>query len=260
LALFNAGANDRVRDPTRYAHRPTVLALEARILWLLGRVEEAVDVAKESVDEAVQLEHKLSLCCALASGACPVACWIGDTDQIRNYLSLLEPLSREMSLINWQGQAQCYSYALRVDGPGTSPHWWTEFDHLAASTHETLATVNWRFVTPLAIDRAKSGKAGYSSAEIFRALGENKLACGVVAFSEAERLFRTSLRISKSQGALSWQLRAATSLATLQQSTGRLNEAEDVLASAIDEMRQGHRSRDYVKAIAVLDQIRQRTA
>jgi hypothetical protein len=248
------------RDLTRYAHRPTVLALESRTLWLLGFADDAVQVAAQSVEEAIQLDHKLSLCCALASGACPVACWRGDINEVQRLLGLLQPLCNEMSLINWQGQAQCYAYALPGHEPGSGPHFWEQFDHLAPSSHEILATVNGRFLTPLAVDRAKSGKAGYATAEIYRALGENLLASGTVSCKESEKLFKSAIATAKRQGALSWELRASTSLAKLLRRNGHIQEAVDLLYAMLDRMPQGHGSRDYRNALALLAEIRRRAA
>jgi predicted ATPase/DNA-binding winged helix-turn-helix (wHTH) protein len=251
---------DRPSDPTRYAHRPTVMALESRTLWLLGYADDAVQVAAQSVEEAVKLDHKLSLCCSLASGACPVACWRGDLSEVQRLLAVLQPLSNEMLLINWQGQAQCYAYALPGHEPGNGPHFWEQFDHLAPSSHEILATVNSRFLTPVAVDRAKSGKAGYATAEIYRALGENLLASGTASCEESEKLFKSAIAVAKRQGARSWQLRASTSLAKLQRRNGRTQEAIDLLYAALDQMPQGHGSRDYRNAISLLAEIRRRVA
>ena len=50
----------------------------------------------------------------------------------------------------------------------------------------------------------------------------------------AEEAFQTALAIAKQQGARSWGLRAALSLAKLYQSTGRPVEAHAVLAPALE--------------------------
>ena len=50
----------------------------------------------------------------------------------------------------------------------------------------------------------------------------------------AEEAFQTALEIAKQQGARSWGLRAALSLAKLYQSTARLAEAHAILAPALE--------------------------
>ena len=50
----------------------------------------------------------------------------------------------------------------------------------------------------------------------------------------AEQAFQTALAIAKEQGARSWGLRAALSLAKLQQSTGRHADAHAVLVPALE--------------------------
>ena len=50
----------------------------------------------------------------------------------------------------------------------------------------------------------------------------------------AEEAFQTALEIAKQQGARSWGLRAALSLAKLYQSTARLVDAHAALAPALD--------------------------
>jgi hypothetical protein len=50
----------------------------------------------------------------------------------------------------------------------------------------------------------------------------------------AEEAFKTAITIAKQQGARSFELQAALSLATLYQSTGRPAEAHAVLAPALE--------------------------
>ena len=64
--------------------------------------------------------------------------------------------------------------------------------------------------------------------------GELLLKCDPPNHVAAEAAFRTALAIVKEQGARSWGLRAALSLAKLYQSTGRNAEAHAVLAPALE--------------------------
>jgi predicted ATPase len=246
------------RDLTRYDHRTTVISLESRILWIAGYADDARRVAAESFVEALSLDHQLSLCCSIASGACPVACWRGDDDDLAHYLRILQALSGELSLINWKGQAQCYAFGLpenRVPHD-TIPNL-AQFDHLPPPSHEILATTNLRMLTPLALDRAHSGAAGWCTAEIFRAEGENLLMMASGDTSRAEALFVSAIDVARRQGAFSWELRATTSLARLKALEGHLSFAAGILESASERVFQGFGTRDVVEARTLLERIQQ---
>ena len=64
--------------------------------------------------------------------------------------------------------------------------------------------------------------------------GELLLKCDPPNPVAAEEAFRSALAIAKEQGARSWGLRAALSLAKLYQSTGRHAETHAVLAPALE--------------------------
>ncbi len=242
----------KLRDPTRYDARAAITSLEARALWLAGYVDDAAEVAAQSVEETMTLEHNLSLCCSLASGACPVACWRGDVQELRAYLAILDPLSAKLSLTNWQDQAQCYGYALSETRRPKGYRWWTAFEHWAPTAHEKLATIDWRLLTPLAIERAKAGAAGWAIAEILRALGERELEAGIDGNTVPEQLFRKAMAIANEQGSLSFELRAVTSLARILMIRGALSEAEDRLSATLARFTQGTNTRDITMARSLL--------
>lgn len=243
------------RDPARYDARSVLTSLESRALWLAGYVDDAADAAVQSVEETMTLRHDLSLCCSLASGACPVACWRGDIAELELYLDMLESLSAKRRLTHWRDQALCYGYGLPDRQPPHGYRWWQRFDHMAPSAHETLATVNSRLLTPLAIERAKSGLAGWATAEILRALGEHYLENDPERHPEPEHLFRQALAIARSQGARAFELRAATSLARSLRTRHCLTEAEDVLSTPLSCFTQGFDTRDLRTARGVLEGI-----
>ena len=78
----------------------------------------------------------------------------------------------------------------------------------------------------------------------------------------AEEAFRTALAIAKQQGARSWSLRAALSLAKLYQSTGRPADAHAVLAPALEgfaptpEMPEIAEAQALLAALAETDEVR----
>ena len=71
-------------------------------------------------------------------------------------------------------------------------------------------------------------------AELHRARGELLLRRDPANPAPAEEAFRSAIAIARQQGARSWGLRAALSLAKLYRSTGRPVEAHDVLAPALE--------------------------
>ena len=71
----------------------------------------------------------------------------------------------------------------------------------------------------------------------------------------AEKAFQTALEIAKQQGARSWGLRAALSLAKLYRSTGRPAEAHAVLAPALEGFSPTPEMPEIAEAQALLSQL-----
>ena len=72
----------------------------------------------------------------------------------------------------------------------------------------------------------------------------------------AEERFRQALDRARQQGALSWELRAAVSLARLLADEGRPAEAEGILQPVYDRFTEGFGTADLKKAREVLDAVR----
>jgi predicted ATPase len=99
-----------------------------------------------------------------------------------------------------------------------------------------------------------NGVVNWSTAEVLRARGEALLDTGNVdAWPEAERLFLHSIEISRRQGALSWELRSATSLARLGHLKGSAKRATDTLANVYGRFTEGFATHDLVQARSMLE-------
>jgi predicted ATPase len=72
---------------------------------------------------------------------------------------------------------------------------------------------------------------------------------------QAEDCFRQALDWARRQGALSWELRAATSLARLLRRRGRAEEALTLLQPVYDRFKEGFRAADLKAARALLDDL-----
>jgi predicted ATPase len=101
-----------------------------------------------------------------------------------------------------------------------------------------------------ALARVERTKERWCLAEALRIRGE--LALQIGSQTEAEDYFRQAVKLAHAQGALSWGLRAATSLARLYQTQRRPAPARAVLEPVLASFTEGLDSRDVTSAAALL--------
>jgi hypothetical protein len=237
----------------QFEHRVAALATSARILWILGFPDQAIRAGRESLQCAQSICHSLSLCYALTT-VCGIAMWTGDVPEASRRTAMLLDHSTRHSLPFWQFWGRCFEVVLvRRNGEmrvGHSVLW----DPLCSPTHqESLATVDEGLATQKAIARAENGLAGWCAAELLRVKAEALLREGAGNAAAAEGLLQRSLDTAREQGALSWELRTATSLARLWHGRRRTRDAHDLLISVRDRFTEGFETTDLVKAGTLLD-------
>jgi len=206
----------------------------ARIAWLDGRVDQAVKIAEEAVEHASA--HPFALTQALALAACPIALWRGDQAARALVDRLMEHCARHPSDY-WQSWPRSYDAVLSSREPLVQTTNVMELD--------CLASMGARFVGANTIARVEKGAVGWCAPEILRAQGENSP-------SAAEALYSRSLALARQQGALSWELRTANSLARLWRVQGRAREARDLVASACARFSEGFDTADLRAAKSLL--------
>ncbi|WP_143266620.1 ATP-binding protein [Azospirillum oryzae] len=227
----------------------------ARISWIQGHPDRAREAMHEAVEQALASGHMLSLCFALSLGACPVAFWCGDYDLTARYANLLVEKTNEGTLFVWRTYGLCYQLALEARQGGD--------DRIAALRRSSrfaelyrnkrirmLATVAPRLIPPAILDETSNGPTNWATAELLRLKSEN--ADGPEA---AEALLRQSMEIARAQGARSWSLRTAMSLANRSMETGRRGDAAAVLSSIYGSFTEGHDTPDLREAAALLDRL-----
>jgi len=106
-----------------------------------------------------------------------------------------------------------------------------------------------------AIDRSGGMEEHWAIAELLRVKGELLLLDGAPGAAAAEDHFRQALDWARRQGALSWELRAATSLARLRQNQGRLADAIACLEPVYDRFTEGFGTADLIAAKQLLDDL-----
>ncbi|HXD05044.1 MAG TPA: winged helix-turn-helix domain-containing protein [Burkholderiaceae bacterium] len=249
FAQLRVGAEPARIQPFQLDARAGTCAVLARILWLRGFPDKAMRVALEGIESAQRTKHALSLCFALY-GAAMVALWVGDRDTAAGHAQALLQAAQSNSLVFWEAWARTYMAAL-ADAPG----WFNPV--CGAQQLEVMGTFSPSQMHEAALARARQGLANWCAAELLRAQGERVLECaGADARREAEQCFRHALDLAATQGALAWELRAATSLAQLWIEEGRRAQARELLARVHARYTEGLRSADLLRAQAVIDSAR----
>jgi predicted ATPase len=106
----------------------------------------------------------------------------------------------------------------------------------------------------VAVERAASSEDRWQTPELLRLKGEIILGqSGVGARQTAQDFFRQALDLSGQQGALSWELRAASSLARLFQEQGLSADAAEALQPVYARFTEGFATPDLRAARALLD-------
>ena len=240
----------------QFDRRVAALTVMARILWLQGYPDQALQRAQEAVDEALSTGHALSLCYAIANGSAPVAFWAGDITAARRYTALLQQRADERSLYFWQSFGAGYRLLLELIDADCKMPSRSALLHPAMGTllRETLCTVQPSLAEATLLARGPSGDGGWCTAELLRLQGDQQLAGGAVA--EAEALFQRGVEVAAQQQALSWELRCSTSLACSWAGRGQVAQAHTLLAGVLSRFTEGAGSADLQRAAALIRQWR----
>jgi hypothetical protein len=232
----------------------------ARILWLQGFSEQAVRAAEMSVEGAQATGHVLSLCYALALAACPIALWVGDLAAAAHYTGILLDHSRKNNLKLWSAFGSRFHRVQQLHN---------ELDEVAETNFR------FRFLTGLGqlvealagagriveghtmLDAAmEQFEPGCYTPELLRLKGELFLLQSPPASAEAaEELFRQALDRARRQEALSWELRAVTSLSRVLCYEGRPVDAIAFLQPVYDRFTEGFGTADLIAAKQLLEQL-----
>jgi predicted ATPase len=253
--------------------RVTAGVFLARILALQGFPDQAMRAAHSSVEDARAVDHALSLCYALAQGACPVALYVGDLVAVEYHVRMLLDHATRHGLGLWRAWGRSFEGVLAIrrgDAVNGLRLLRAGFDELgAANSHLRYISFIGTLAQALgclgqvddglaaideALDRSKRTDERWRIAEFLRIKGELLLlqdgAAGTLA---AEDHFRQALDSARRQGALSWELRATTSLAWLLRDQGRPADALALLQPVYGRFTEGFDTADLKAAKALLD-------
>jgi predicted ATPase/DNA-binding winged helix-turn-helix (wHTH) protein len=272
----------------QYDQSVASLTVLARVLWVQGLPEQAWQTARLALDIAVQIDHGTSICYTLALASCLIAHYNGDQQNARALLQLLLEQSQKHSVLLFNTWARHYAQVIDAQASMPVPK------DSSGLIREIMVTLDGCFVDDALFERALNGDAGWSTAEILRARANSLLSgdpgcldgplreqarshmgsehtqnlCGselareevllnATNIQQAEALLQQSLTIARTQGALAWELRSATSLAQLWHRQSRCQEALDLLTPIYQRFTEGYATPDLRKVRLLIDELRE---
>jgi predicted ATPase len=260
----------------QFDQRVTARITLARVLWLQGLADQALREVKSNIEHAVSINHTLSLCNALAQGACPIALLVGDFVMAERYTAMLRSHTGKNTLDVWRAYADCFDgerlircgdldAGLSLLRPAVDELWRAGFVQyhtpfvvaLALGLADAGRAADARVMIDEALERCERTGESWALAELYRARGKTLLSGRASGANQAaEVVFLQSLDIAREQKVLSWELRAATSLARLLSNQCRSTDATTLLQPVYDRFSEGFDTTDLKAAKALLDTLR----
>ena len=247
----------------------------SNILWIKGFPDQAVAKIHDALDEAHALEHPILLCLALALNTCPLLLQVGDLVAAEAPVDMLLELSAKHGLGAWNALGRCLQGMLlmaRGDPSGllllqSSLDWLFKakfalnYAAFLGVLAEGLAIAGRMSEASKAIDEAlelsQSNAEHWCLPELLRIKGEVlRLDQSVHEAGATEGYFLQALDWARRQEALSWELRAATSLAKLLHHNDKTAEADKLLSAVYDRFTEGFDTADLKTARALIDELR----
>jgi tetratricopeptide (TPR) repeat protein len=260
----------------RYDQQSLARAMRARVLWLQGFVDQAVDEAQACLQDAIAKGYKLSQSEALHVAVCPIALAIGNLDAAEQGVAMHEEiaesgaatnnkifaLSLRGTLLIRRGMFEQGLTLLRsaVD-MRTRTGWRAEYPELLGTLAECLAGLGRfdeaRLTIGNALAEADRGGERWYAAELLRVKGSLLLQSGSSSLADAEKCLTEALDTARQQGGLFWELRAATDLAKLWVKSGNTMAAHDLMSAVYSQFTEGFETSDLKAARVLLDRLRE---
>jgi predicted ATPase len=248
----------------------------ARVLWLQGFADQAMRAVQRGIDDALAIQHALSLCNLLGSAACPLAIASGDLAAAERYAAMLTHHARRHGADVWMTYGRCFSGMVLIKrgrpdegvetlstavGELRTARFIQYYTAFLAALAEGLASARQVArgldLADEAVAQSDRSEDRWMLAELLRVKGELLvLHARPDAAVAAEGLFRRSLELARDQGALAWELRTAMSLARLSQRRRRTGEARKLLGAVYERFTEGFDTTDLVAARALLETLR----
>lgn len=246
--------------PVSVDRRVSMRVVLARVRWLQGFADQARELAAEALDLAAQ-DSPGAFCDALGHAVCPIAFWTGNFPEAARKTALLLEHARRFTLTRWFMAASCFQAVLRLelqvpDDPGVAPaEAVAQATPLPGLQRDFMATISGRWLDEATRMRGDQQLGGWCTAEIQRRAAVMRFDAGSISGAEAEVALQSSLALARAQGAVAWQLRTATSLASLHLHQQRRQDGVALLEPLFAGLHEGHDTVDARQAQHLLAQL-----
>ena len=251
----------------------TARYFRARILWLQGYVDQALQAMQQNVQESEPLGNALSFASVLGQAACPLSLLTGDLAAAGRYGAMLLDHSERHALHLWNDWARCFGGLVAIKQGDVR-----QGLDVMATTFEKAGESRLlpRYMLPLGEYTWELGRSGrlrlgletidemiarcgrteerWYQPELLRLRGELLLLDGDVGSQRAEAHFQQALDLASRQGARSWQLRAAVSLARSSRNTSGADMAKSELSRIYATFQEGLSTSDLLQAADILQE------
>jgi predicted ATPase/DNA-binding winged helix-turn-helix (wHTH) protein len=256
-----------------YDHRVRARVAHARTLWLRGFPDQAVNTARQAIDEGALSDHPVTLCISLLY-ATYVFFWCGDFRDAEELLerALAHTLKHSLPAYHAVGSAMkgelmviSGAWVEGVEVLRTAVAALLADDHhvVAAATSRALAeglahcgnSEEAAGVIAKAVAQAERFGGTFELPDLLRAQGQILLAAPRPDIELAEALLIRSLDLARKQFAPAWELRSSIALARLWVERGRAHEARDILSSIYQRFTEGFGTLDLRVARQLLNDL-----
>ena len=256
----------------QYDQRLTAQITLARDLWLQGCADQALALVEQMIAEGLALDHTLTLAHILSDAACFIALWVGDLSLAARYTEMLRQHTTLHALDVWrtyadafegeilirQGNAPdgiaCLQRAIRSLEAAGFVLYNAAFEGvlaeglIACGRHDLADTI-----VSGALARCRGSGEAWNVPELMRVRALSLAARH--RMQEAIGLVGNGLEIARSQGALAWELRLASTLVEIEIT----DSSGDRLREMLNHTSEGSGTRDDCDAVAKIGQRLQTT-
>ncbi|HEX6277916.1 MAG TPA: hypothetical protein VFZ53_32960, partial [Polyangiaceae bacterium] len=279
LAVFDLARERKNILAFQFSSALALMNMGATALWMLGRPDDARELAARAKPLAEMLRHPPSVAFAITSSS-----WFlqlaGEADRVREVMEAVNRLSEDEGFAFWPPLVSVFGGWAKMaagDIGGGADLMLQSFKQYRAigggilRTHgfallgeglleanrvdEAISTVNE------AIENAHASGEVHFEPELHRVKGlalAKLAATGGASFEEALGALEHALALARAQGARWLELRAAVSLARFYEARENPARALDVLAPVCDGIQQGRDTREMLDAARLLSGLRER--